>query len=40
MGYNFDPYAVAVGDFNGDGWIDIAIANYGGDYVDILLQTC
>ena len=40
MGYNFNPYSVVVGDFNGDGWIDIAIANYGGDFVEILLQTC
>jgi hypothetical protein len=40
MGYRFDPYAVAVADFNNDGWLDIAVANYGGDYVEVLLQTC
>jgi len=40
MGYNFDIHAVALGDFNGDGFIDITIANYGEDYVDVLLQTC
>jgi hypothetical protein len=36
MGHNFDPYAVTVEDFNGNNWIGIAIANYGGDYVEIL----
>jgi len=40
MGYNFNIYAVALADFNGDGLIDITIANYGGDFVDVLLQTC
>ena len=40
LGYNFNPYAVAVADFNKDGWLDVAVANYGGDYVEILLQTC
>jgi hypothetical protein len=40
MGYNFDPYAVAVGRFTGNNWIDIAIADYGGDDVEILLKTC
>ncbi len=40
MGYNFDPYAVAVGRFTENNWIDIAIADYGGDDVEILLKTC
>ncbi len=40
MGYNFNIYAVALADFNGDGLIDITIANYRGDFVDVLLQTC
>ncbi|CAF1311483.1 unnamed protein product [Adineta steineri] len=40
MGYNYDPYAVAIGDFNGDHWLDIAVANYGGDDIEILLKTC
>ncbi|CAF1190976.1 unnamed protein product [Adineta steineri] len=40
MGYNFRPNAVAVGYFNGDNWLDIAVANYGADYIEILLKTC
>jgi hypothetical protein len=40
MGYNFNIHAVALGDFSGDGLIDITIANYGEDYVDVLLQSC
>ncbi|CAF4233590.1 unnamed protein product, partial [Adineta steineri] len=39
-GYNFNPYAVAVGYFNGDNWLDIAIAIYQGDHIEILLKTC
>ena len=40
MGYNSRPYSVAVGDFDRDGWMDIAVANFGADYVEILLQPC
>jgi hypothetical protein len=40
LGYNFDPRGIAVGDLDGDNWTDIAVANYGGDFVEILLQTC
>src|SRR5207248_582797 len=31
------PYAVAVGDFNGDGLLDLAIANEGSNTVSVLL---
>lgn len=31
MSYNSDPYSLAVGDFNNDSWMDIAVANYGAD---------
>ena len=32
-----DPVSVAVGDFNGDGKQDLAVANYGSNNVSILL---
>ncbi|CAF4525430.1 unnamed protein product [Rotaria socialis] len=38
--YESRPYSVAVGDFNRDNWIDIAIANYGTDNVNIIVQIC
>src|SRR5713101_2887005 len=31
------PFSVAVGDFNGDGKLDLAVANFSGDTVSILL---
>ena len=33
------PYSVAVGDFNGDGRPDLAVANQSGNNVSILLGT-
>ncbi|MCW2768115.1 MAG: putative Ig proteinputative calcium-binding proteinFG-GAP repeat protein, partial [Nocardioides sp.] len=33
------PYSVAVGDFDGDGDPDLAVANYGADSVSVLLGT-
>lgn len=40
LGYNSRPYSIAVGDFGNDSWIDMAVANFEADYVQILLQTC
>jgi hypothetical protein len=40
MGYGSHPYAVVVGDFNNDTWMDMAVANYDKQGVDILLQMC
>ena len=40
MEYDSRPYSVAVGDFDRDGWMDMAVANFGADYVEILLQPC
>ena len=40
MRYDSRPYSLAVGDFDRDGWMDIAVANFGADYVEILLQPC
>jgi hypothetical protein len=34
-----NPFGVAVGDFNGDGKVDLAIADLGADRVSILLNT-
>jgi hypothetical protein len=33
------PFSVAVGDFNGDGKLDLAVANGGSNTVSILLGT-
>jgi len=33
------PQAVATGDFNGDGRVDVAAANFGGNMVSVLLNT-
>ncbi|CAF4862229.1 unnamed protein product [Rotaria sp. Silwood1] len=40
LGYGSQLYSVAVADFDKDGWIDIAVANYGHDEVEIILQKC
>ena len=40
MRYNARPYSVTTGDFDNDGWIDLAVANFEAGYVEILLQTC
>jgi hypothetical protein len=40
MGYEARPQSVAVGDFNNDNLMDIAVANYGADFTEILEQTC
>lgn len=32
-----EPVALVAGDFNGDGWVDLAVANYGDGTVTILL---
>ncbi|CAF3673135.1 unnamed protein product [Adineta steineri] len=37
VSYNFNPYSIAAGDFNGDNRLDIAVVNYDYNYVDIVL---
>ncbi|CAF0779959.1 unnamed protein product [Adineta steineri] len=37
VSYNFNPYSIAAGDFNGDNRLDIAVVNYDYNYVDIIL---
>ena len=38
--YDYRPTSVAIGDFNNDTWLDIGVANYGSDHIDILLHSC
>lgn len=40
MRYNSRPYSVAISDFDRDGWMDMAVANFEADYIEILLQPC
>jgi hypothetical protein len=39
FGTGTEPYSTAIGDFNGDGRLDIAVANLQSDTVSILLGT-
>lgn len=40
IGYDTRPQSVAIGRINDDGMLDIAVANDGAGFVEILLQTC
>ena len=40
IGYDSQPYSVAVGDFDEDSSTDIAVANYGTNDVEILSKKC
>jgi hypothetical protein len=40
LDYEYHPYSVAVKDLNQDNWMDIAIACYGTDHVETLMQMC
>jgi hypothetical protein len=40
LDYGSRPFMVLVGDFNNDRKLDFAVANYGTDSLQILLQTC
>jgi hypothetical protein len=40
VGYDARPRSVTIGDINNDSLLDIVVANYGSNYVEILLQTC
>ena len=40
LGYEYHPYSIAVTDLNGDGWLDIAVACYNTDHIEIFMQKC
>jgi hypothetical protein len=40
LGYDYLPYSIAVNDLNQDGWMDIVIACYNTDNVEILMKMC
>jgi hypothetical protein len=40
VGYDARPQSIIIADFNNDNLLDIAIANYGTNRVEILFQTC
>jgi hypothetical protein len=40
LGYEYDPYSVAVTDLNQDGWMDIVIACYSTDTIETLVKMC
>jgi hypothetical protein len=40
LGYDYRPYSITVTDVNQDGWMDIIIACYDTDNVDILIKMC
>jgi hypothetical protein len=40
LGYDYRPYSIAIKDLNQDGWMDIVIACYNTDNVEILMKMC
>ena len=40
IGYDSHPFVIAIGDFNQDKKLDLAVANEGSDNMQIMLQTC
>ncbi|CAF0955106.1 unnamed protein product [Adineta ricciae] len=40
MGYHATPKSISIADVNNDKLLDIIVANYGSNYVEILRQTC
>jgi hypothetical protein len=40
LGYDYDPYSVAVTDLNENGWMDIVIACFNTDHIETLIKMC
>jgi hypothetical protein len=40
LGYDYLPYSIAVNDLNQDGWMDIIVACYNTDSIEILMKIC
>ena len=40
LGYGYYPYSIVVKDLNEDNWLDIVIACYGANHVEIFIKTC
>jgi hypothetical protein len=40
LGYEYNPTSVALADLNNDNWVDIVIACYNTDHIEILLKKC
>ena len=40
LGYGYHPYSVAIKDLNQDNWLDIVIACYDTDHIEILMRIC
>jgi hypothetical protein len=40
LGYDYRPYSIAVADLNQDGWMDLVVACYNTDNIEILLKIC
>jgi hypothetical protein len=40
FGYGYQPYSVAVSDLNQNNWMDIVIACYDTDHIEVLMKIC
>ena len=40
LGYGYHPYSLAVTDLDGDGWMDIVVACFDTDHIEIFIQMC
>ena len=40
LGYGYHPYSIAVTDLNSDGWMDIVVACFDTDHIEVFIQMC